>query len=84
MLKSPESASMKSYGILYKSLQVNIASEAEIDDILSDFAVDSKDPVSWNQCYKYGGSNAGGFIMELVFLAFSDFHVHHTGSRSIS
>lgn len=44
ILKSPEEASMRTHGLLYKTIGMNAALE-DIDDLLTDFAVDTKDPV---------------------------------------
>ncbi|ODN01695.1 1,25-dihydroxyvitamin D(3) 24-hydroxylase, mitochondrial [Orchesella cincta] len=43
IMESPENASMKTYGLLYKMLMMNIAPQ-DIDDMLTDFACDTKDP----------------------------------------
>ncbi|CAL8083062.1 unnamed protein product [Orchesella dallaii] len=45
IMESPENASLKTYGLLYKMLMLNIAPQ-DIDDMLTDFAVDNKDPVA--------------------------------------
>lgn len=44
ILKSPEEASMRSHGLLYKTIHLN-APLQDIDDLLTDFAIDTKDPV---------------------------------------